>query len=342
MHKIDVIARECFDKIIDVDKSCFTAQRLCLPSLNVDLYCTDSAYTEMCIKNIYQQNLLTDWQPDVTFYCIDSESLDWSPPPPWPYEEYDRRAANQIYAEQGLHGAYMHDPRVWQFYDPQKKIAIQWIRRPGCLPLWESGGPLRTLLHWAYLEKQKRLCHAATLGNENKGIVLVGAGGSGKSGTTLAGIAHGLKTVGDDYCLLDYRESVCAYPLYEILKQDHAAVKRTLDHEHMQKLPSLNWQKKYEIHNENLPCQPFIPRMQIAALVIPQIGNFKRSEFLEISPAYAMRAFAPSSIFQLPDSEEEGIAFAAKICRHLPCLTLHLSSDAEEISDCIKGYLNAH
>lgn len=30
------------------------------------------------------------------FYCIDSESLDWSPPPPWPYKEYDRRAANLI------------------------------------------------------------------------------------------------------------------------------------------------------------------------------------------------------------------------------------------------------
>ena len=31
------------------------------------------------------------------------------------------------------------------------------------------------------------------------GVLLAGAGGAGKSGTTLAGILHGLSSVGDDY-----------------------------------------------------------------------------------------------------------------------------------------------
>lgn len=339
---IHEIARECLNNVIAIDNSCFDSRRLALAHLNIDLHCTDSVYADMCVNNIYQQCTQASWQSDVSVYCVDSESLGWLPPPRWPYQDYDRREANQVYAQQGLHGAYMHDPRVWQFYDPQNKIAVQWIRRPQALPLWESGGPLRALLHWAYLEKHKRFCHAATLGFDNKGIMLVGAGGSGKSGTTLAGVMHGLNTVGDDYCLLENEAIVTAYPLYEILKQDQLGVERVMSADMTKNLPPLNWQKKYEIHNQDLVSSPFVSSMPVVAIVMPKIGDYQNSQFTEISPAQAMRSFAPSSVFQLPDCQQQGIMFAAQLCRTLPCFELQLSTDAEEIADCIKHYLQAH
>ena len=48
----------------------------------------------------------------------------------------------------------------------------------------------------------RRIAHAASLGRDGRGILLLGHGGAGKSGTALAGVAAGLQTVGDDYVAL--------------------------------------------------------------------------------------------------------------------------------------------
>ena len=52
-----------------------------------------------------------------------------------------------------------------------------------------------------------------------------------------------------------------------------------------------------------------------------------------------MRAFAPSSTFQLPDGEHNGIAFVGALCRNLPCMQIELSCAAAEIADAIRSLL---
>jgi hypothetical protein len=325
---------------LSLDCSRLHASRFNLPDLTIQAWFSDPDYAELCARNLASSSVSANGGPaDLTLFLLDSESVGWPQPGRWMHEVYDRQAANGELAHAGLRGAYLHDPRVWQFYSESARTGIQLVRRPGAMPAWESGGPLRAFLHWAYAARQRRLCHAATLGMDGKGMLLVGAGGSGKSGTCLAGIANGLDTVGDDYCLVGQGEGVAAYPLFALLKQDPAGVARALGEQACKGVGVLNWQGKYEIPASGLARQPFVEKLEIRAIVVPRVAHASRSVFRPVEPGIAMRSFAPSSAFQLPDGEHESIAFAGALCRRLPCFELQLSEDAREIAGEMRAFL---
>ncbi len=319
-------------------RSSLHVRRLSVFGLNIDAWFSDPAYADLCARNI-AQTPAGEGAAAITLFLIDARSTGSPVPARWGEDVFDRTAFNEALASADLHGAYLHRPRVWQFFSPAARIGVQMIREPGATPDWETGGPLRVFLHWAVAMNGARLCHAATLGNDGKGILLSGAGGSGKSGTTLAGIAGGLSTVGDDYCLLTLDDDVSAHPLYRILKQDPAGVARVLGSAAASHFGAINWQGKYEIHASDLPRTPFVDRLAIKALVLPRVAHAEHSELRPISAGAAMRAFAPSSVFQLPDDEAQGIHFAAKLCRNLPCYELLLSENAENIAGALRNFI---
>ncbi|MBK6741669.1 MAG: serine kinase [Hydrogenophilales bacterium] len=331
---------DVIDRARSLDKSGLHACCFSLRDLVVQAYFSDPDYADLCTRNLAQAPARAPQSdPDLTLYLLDSESLGWPRPRRWT-GEFSRSSVRAELKPAGLRGAYLHEPCVWQFHSDRLRVGAQLIDRPGALPLWESGGPLRAFLHWAYAARDRQLCHAATLGLDGHGILLVGPGGSGKSGTTLAGIAGGLSTVGDDYCLVGQGERVTAYPLFHILKQDPAGVARALGASASRAFGPLNWQGKHEIHAGMLRPSPFTGALAIDAIIVPRVARQARSRFRPISPGHAMRALAPSSAFQLPDGESRGIAFAATLCRRLPCLELQLSDHAAEISATLCEFLS--
>jgi hypothetical protein len=275
----------------------------------------------------------------VSLFLLDSDTLGWPAPPRWADDVFDRQTTNQEFLRAGLRGAYLHDPRVWQVYSPSQATGVQLVRRPGATPLWEAGGPLRVFLHWVYAGTASRLCHAATLGVGGRGVLLVGAGGSGKSGTTLAGISCGMETVGDDYCLVKQARTVTAHPLYRIFKQDATGIGRAFPNGTDKNFGVLNWQGKYEIHESLLSPSPFVTTIDVVGIVVIRVAHLPRCTVRLLTAGPAMRAFAPSSTFQLPDGEHEGIAFVAELCRRLPCVELQLSADAQDIVATIRRLL---
>ncbi|KAB7739177.1 serine kinase [Parvibaculum sedimenti] len=337
---LPLFAQDLIGRTANLPRSSLHLRKLSIFGLSIDAWFSDPAYADLCARNI-AQTPAGEGAVEITLFLIDAQSTGSPAPARWGEDVFDRAAFNEALASAGLHGAYLHDPRVWQFFSPAARTGVQMIREPGATPDWETGGPLRVFLHWAVAMNGARLCHAATLGHDGKGVLLSGAGGSGKSGTTLAGIAGGLTTVGDDYCLLTQGDGdgASAYPLYRILKQDPAGVARALGPVAASRFGALNWQGKYEIHAPFLHRSPFVDRLAIKALLLPRVAHAARSELRPVSAGAAMRAFAPSSVFQLPDDETQGIQFAARLCRHLPCYELFLSEDAEDIAGTIKHFI---
>ncbi|NTW51923.1 MAG: serine kinase [Chlorobiaceae bacterium] len=334
------LALSLLEAVTTLDRSRLHLRRFTLPGLVIDAWFSNVAYGDLCTRNLAHGRMPDiGSSADLTLYLLDSDSMNWPQPPRWAEKLFDRKAANSELARIGLKGAYQHDPRVWQFFSQSRRTGVQLVRRPGAHPPWESGGTLRSFLHWAYAAQGRRLCHCATLGVNGKGIVLVGAGGSGKSGTTLAGIANGLETTGDDYCLIDQSETVTAYPLFRILKQDAPGVIRVLGSSATERFGPLNWQDKYEIHESALPRSPFVAELDIRAIVVPRIAHLARTIIRPVSAGHAMRSFAPSSTFQLPDGEVEGIAFAGRLCRTLPCMEMLLSEESSEIAATLHNFL---
>ena len=149
------------------------------------------------------------------------------PPPGWGEPIFHPRQFEQLLAGTPFRASYFHDRRVWQIYDREQKFGLLWLTGPRNYCDWEPAAPLRCFLHWCSRFQNMRLAHAGTLGKGGAGILLVGKGGSGKSGTVVGGIAHGLQSVGDDYVLFDdATAAVRAYPLFRTLKQDLSGLRR--------------------------------------------------------------------------------------------------------------------
>lgn len=308
-------ARHLLDQARQLSRGTLHHRTFRTRGVTVQAWFTDPAYAATCERNI-ATGVDAGSPKDISVYLLDAASLGW-PAPVWRYGDHNRMSMNEALADNGLRGSFQVDPVVWQVYAPDDRLGVQLIARPGAAAPWESGSPLRNFIHWG-ASAAVRFCHAGTLGRDGRGLLLAGGGGAGKSGTTLAGIAAGLTTVGDDYCLVTLGATVEAFPIFRILKQDPDGVRRVFGPDAGARFGATNWQGKWEIHASELNRTPFVERLEIKAIVLPKVAGAARSTIRAVPAAQAMRAVLPSNILQLPDGEAEGVRFTADLCRRLP------------------------
>lgn len=237
----------------------------------------------------------------------------------------------------GLSGALAAPSGMWSFLDPGRGRAVQVLRRPCGWPAWETAAPWRQVLAWAHLAAGRLMVHGATLGHAGHGVLIAGKGGSGKSGTTLAGLMAGLDTAGDDYVLLEPGQELArAWPLYRLAKQDRAGLARLGLQDRADGVE--NWQGKFEFDIEALGSGRLAP-LSLRAVVLPRITHGARCRFSRVSAREALLALAPSGIFQLVGDAARSLALHAAVLRKLPAYQLELGSDPREIGDAIATFL---
>jgi hypothetical protein len=263
------------------------------------------------------------------------------PPPAWGEPIFHQWKFEKLLKNTSFRATYFHDRRVWQIYDHERKFGLLWLTGSRDYCDWEPAAPLRTFLHWSYRFQKMRLAHAGTLGKNGTGILLAGRGGSGKSGTVVGGIAHGLQSVGDDYVLLDVSSSgISAHPLFNTLKQDHSGLQRLGLETRIAQNRSTNWQDKFEFTSEEISNQALADQLSIRAIVIPKIVDVRNSSIRPTSQQRAMLALAPTGLFQLPCERESGVKFFTDLIRRLPCFELTLSHDPAGVSRTLETFLD--
>jgi hypothetical protein len=169
--------------------------------------------------------------------------------------------------------------------------------------------------------------------------LIVGASGSGKSSTALAGLLNGLDSVGDDYVLVERGVRVVAYSVFTALKQDREGLRRAGIAQGDIDAAELNWHGKVEFEATKLSPQGLADRMEIVALLIPEIARLQRTAIEPATAREAVLSFAPSGVFQLPGDTTEGFGFLASLVRRLPAFRARLSQDPAEIADAIGSFL---
>ena len=92
-------------------------------------------------------------------------------------------------------------------WDCERRRGILWASDAHRLPYWVPAAPLRTILHWGLAGPRQHLLHAAAIGDDRSGALLVGPAGSGKTTTSLACLQSGLGYVGDDCVLVEIESS---------------------------------------------------------------------------------------------------------------------------------------
>lgn len=311
-----------------------------LARLDMTVWFTSERLASLCDAMLVQRICEAPFKQAAEIFALDAAGEGWEPPAVWDEGAgFSSREFERILAAGSMRGFYHHDAPSWQFYDPAAGTGVHTLPGPMGIPPWESGSPLRLFVHWAHARAGRRLTHAATLGLNGHGALIVGASGSGKSGTTLAGLMNGLDSVGDDYVVVEEGASVVAHSVFRVFKQDQDGLRRVgLD---AADLPDAkpNWHGKVEFDAAGLAPHAFIDRMEICALLLPRIARSNWTSIEPVASHAAALALAPSAVLQLPGDASEGFRFFTSLAKRLPAFRVNLSQDAAEIADTIGLFL---
>ena len=263
-------------------------------------------------------------------------------PPARLFDALGRRALSEIAARSGLSVRLCHDPLVWEIWDPVRMLGTRLQRAPGPAFVWEETAPAANFLGWIAETRGAGMYHAATVGHGDRGILLVGDGGSGKSGATLGALRAGLSTCGDDYVLLsaDAADGVSARPAYRSMKQDDAGLARCgIAPESLG--VALNWKGKRVFRADQVAPGGLVDRLTIVGIGLPHVSGTSVTTIGPATPGAAFDAMMVSTFRQLETDRARAAARAAGIVRRLPAHRIAFGTDPEETSAALRDLLEA-
>jgi hypothetical protein len=254
--------------------------------------------------------------------------VGWSPPKPVWKQGQQGYQGEIVGLGSGRFAVNYHDTSgLFHMIDHHTRSVLYWIPCAGDLPFWEIASPFRIIFHWWARSLGGNVAHAAAVGKDGRGVLLVGKGGSGKSTAALACLYHGMEFVGDDYVLLLRDPVPRAHSLYSSAKM----------HAHFLREAFPDWQEMVamEIGPENkavfflhdkLP-ESLQRSLEIHAIVAPQVGHAPDAQ-LSLRPASeGLLALAPSTIFQLPGARREAMTFFSNFIRGIPVYAMRTGED---------------
>lgn len=302
-------------------------RRLVAPTgIALEMWFDDSGEADITVSRL--ANAPIESEAPTRIYVLRSASIGMASLPKWRDSGLEPVQFHAHLATKELRAAYPLRTQQWLALDDKAGIGIQLARSPADLPEWFASAPLRHHLHWLLRTRRHRIAHAATLGAGGRGILVLGHGGAGKSGTTLAGLAAGLQTVGDDYVALGGLDPAIARPLYRIVKQDRTGLARIAGlAERLAHLPE-NWMSKVEFDPEEVFPACFADALTIRAIVLPHVAHAPAPRLVEVGAGEAMRALMRTNLYQFPGEADDGLEYYANLLRILPTYRLELSPSA--------------
>lgn len=254
--------------------------------------------------------------------------------PPFPFRLEDVGAKGEVASATAgpIRTAWVGGSRMLSVIDLERRIAVAWTPDAAVLPWYERAAPLRTLLHWILAASGRNLVHAAAVAlPSGVGALLAGRGGSGKSTTAMLCLGAGFSYAGDDYVVVSQRADVVeAHSLYGSAK----LTRSSLDW-----LPFLGTglhadavgDEKAVVMLREVAPDRLVASFRATALIVPHVSAAGRSTLSRASAATALRALAPTTIFQLPGSGATTFEQLASITRSVPAWSMELGSDLHEI-----------
>jgi hypothetical protein len=124
-----------------------------------------------------------------------------------------------------------------------------------------------------------------------------------------------------------------------VFKQDREGLRRAGVARSDVDAAELNWHGKVEFDAARFSPKGLADRMEIGALLIPEIAKLRRTSIERDTARRAALALAPSGVFQLPGDTSTGFGFLTGLARRLPAFRVRLSEDPAEIAEAIGTFL---
>lgn len=251
-------------------------------------------------------------------------------PPIWNLPTYDQRHLERLHISSDGNRFLHHNPDTtnWTIFDRDKRLAVTWTADAGLLPDWEDSFPLRSIIHWASGTRSCCLAHAAVIETGGRSVLLTGRGGSGKSTTTTAAILTGHRTCGDDFVMIETKNSPpTAHCLYDTIKLDDFSLSLFPELRGDIANPERAADQKARIHLHYTKPDSLISATPLVAIVLPIITHDEFPSMRPVNPGVVLRALAPTTLFLLRGEESSLAAKLTSLVRALPGWQLRLTQD---------------
>jgi hypothetical protein len=200
--------------------------------------------------------------------------------------------------------------------------------------LHDLGKPLQTLIAVWARDLGIPLVHAGMVARGGNGVLLGGAGGAGKSTTSLACVDSGFDFLGDDRIGLEADAgNFIGHSIYG---------SALVDQRQLEQFPALagaavaprhptRERKPLVFLNEVCPGQ-LVPTTRVRAVALPRIGEGRTTRIRPAKPAEALRIIAPSSLILPLGPGPLGMSRLAALVRTVPSYWLDLGTDLDGVA----------
>ena len=279
--------------------------------------------------------------PDLVIDCWECESLGL-PYPDAPIDKSAFRPRGEVVGmnDDRFHTSYDSGGKLLSMMDKLAGRALYCVGSASRIPRFDAAEPIRSLMSWFMRAHGRQLIHAAAVGHEDGGVLLIGRSGRGKSNTSLTCLYDGLGFASDDFCAVSAGPGPMAYSLYCTAKTRAQDVDRSPFL--TQLAPSVDptgLDKTIYYINDALP-ERIVRQFPLQALLL-----LERDEgecyFEPVSAGSVLADSAPDTARLLPDAGPEVLRIMGQLVRRLPCYRLHLGSDSSKIAPAIERLLKA-
>lgn len=261
---------------------------------------------------------------ELTVHLWDSKSTG-VPLPAIPWRGRDQLARGSVlgYNTRRMKTAFQGERDSISMMDQESQRAVYWTRSAREVPPYEAASPLQAILHWFLQSHRLQRLHAGAVGASESGVLLAGKGGSGKSTTALACLEYGLQYAGDNYVALAPGPHPYAWSLYSSAGVGAESL-RLLPHLRAAVSDPDRIDAKAVIFLQDRYPDRLATRVPVDAVVLPVVTDHARSRLVRASRAEALRALAPSSIFQAPDPDAATFQSIVDLVRQIPSYRLEI------------------
>jgi hypothetical protein len=278
--------------------------------------------------------------PDLVIHVWDSASTGVpAPAPPWRPDDHLARGFIRGFNGSRFSTANLPVMDGFSMLDHERGTAVHWDPSAARITLHERSFPLRVILAWWAARHGLQFAHAGAVGRPDGGVLIAGAGGSGKSTAALACVGSDLAFVSDDHVLLGDEPIPTVHSLYCSAK---------LHWDHLERLPHLKRcvanggqageDKALLFLDRAFPAQ-ISAGFPVKAILVPRITGEHDTRVAPITGAAALAALAPSSMFLLPGEDAAAFRHLAGIARRVPAFELRSGSDLAQISGAVARLL---
>ncbi len=268
--------------------------------------------------------------PSLTIDCWDVASSGVPCPlPDWPRELWHGRGQIRGLDSPEMRIAYFNWIKLLNVYCPGSGRAFYCIPEARHFPVQQLGSPALSIFNWWCGTLGWQFTHAACVGTERAGVLIIGHGGAGKSTLTFSVLGPPLHYLSDDYCVLTQGDPPGALALYSTGKLSEASL-CLLPHlqKHAANATDRNREKALFFLAEEFPGLQ-IYRVPLKAVVLSKISSFGTA-LVPISPHEALGIVADSSMRQLAGSAQADFLRLTRIMRQLPAYRLDHGLDCAE------------